>query len=127
MTAKQMTTALSNVSVSGPPAKLPNFPLPRELRDKIYGYLLDSDYTRLRRTVNQNQEKTQFERVAREEMAYHFHTNILAVNRAIHEEAESYSTSVISLSWSVTSGHTCSTRPVAGSGYSLFPKSTSPE
>jgi hypothetical protein len=27
--------------------RLPNFPLPRELRDMIYEFLLDGDYTRI--------------------------------------------------------------------------------
>jgi hypothetical protein len=68
--------------------RIPNFPLPRELRDQIYGYLLDGDYTRISRGCDQ---------VNREQMsggkqispnAYHFHTNILAVNREIHAETE---------------------------------------
>jgi hypothetical protein len=88
----QVTTAPSHLSASASemPAKLSNFPLPRELRDNIYSYLLDGDYTRLKRTVDKikGKIKTEFDRIVRGENAYHFHTNILAVNRAIHEEAE---------------------------------------
>lgn len=59
------------------PAPQANFPLPRELRDQIYGYLLDGKHTRVTR-VNRNDK------------AYKFHTNIMAVNRQIHREAERY-------------------------------------
>jgi len=88
MTDKQITTALSNMSVSELPPKLPNFPLPRELRDKIYGYLLDGSYTRSERGSTQSQTMAEFQRHVVEENAYHFHTNLLSVNRAIHQEAE---------------------------------------
>lgn len=88
MAEQQLTAALSDMSVSDMPPKLPNFPLPRELRDKIYGYLLDGDYTRVKRNLNRSETQTEFERLIGDEMAYHFHTNILAVNRTIHEEAE---------------------------------------
>lgn len=54
-----------------------NFPLPRELRDEIYKYLLDGKYARVRRAQ-------------RYDRAYRFHTNILAVNREIHNESEEY-------------------------------------
>jgi hypothetical protein len=51
--------------------------LPLELREMIYQYLLDARYTRLKwHTCNHP--------------AYKFHTNILAVNHAIHAEAERY-------------------------------------
>jgi hypothetical protein len=46
-----------------------NFPLPRALRDQIYGYLLSSEHVK-------------------EGNKYHFHTNILAVSKEIHDEAE---------------------------------------
>lgn len=59
------------------PAPRANFPLPRELRDQIYGYLLDGKYTRVERSHECDR-------------AYEFQTNILAVNREIHEEAERY-------------------------------------
>jgi hypothetical protein len=49
--------------------------IPREIRDMIFQYLLDSRYTRLKRRT-------------REDPAWKFHTNILAVNRAIHAEAK---------------------------------------
>jgi hypothetical protein len=63
--------------------KRPNFPLPRELRDLIYQYLLHSDYTRVERKWVKSIGI--FER-----QGYKFHTNILGVNRAIHDEAREY-------------------------------------
>ncbi|KAK5113039.1 hypothetical protein LTR85_011061 [Meristemomyces frigidus] len=53
----------------GPPRT--NLPIPRELRDQIYHYLLSSEY-------------------AKDGTTYHFHTNIIAVNRTIGIEAEEY-------------------------------------
>jgi hypothetical protein len=54
-----------------------NFPIPPELRNHIYSYLLDAKYTRVDRS-----------RVG--DRAYKFHTQILGVNRQIHDEAEEY-------------------------------------
>lgn len=54
-----------------------NFPLPRELRDHIYSYLLDAKHTRIKRA-----------RIG--DRAYTFHTSILGVNREVHDEAEEY-------------------------------------
>lgn len=65
---------------------LPNLPLPRELRDQIYGYLLDSAYTRVIRPDDGLDDYDDYYT----SQAYKFHTNILAVNRAIHDEAEEY-------------------------------------
>lgn len=65
---------------------LPNLPIPRELRDQIYGYLLDSAYTRVTRYPDGfDDTKDSFT-----SQSYKFHTQILAVNRAIHDEAEEY-------------------------------------
>ena len=86
MVGKQVNTALP--LTSGLLAKLPNLPLPRELRDKIYGYLLDGDYTRVRREYEQEECISAIRLNQPGPRAYHFHTNILAVNRAIHEESE---------------------------------------
>ena len=68
--------------------KRANFPLPRELRDQIYQYLLHSDYTRVERkwkSTLADKSNGIFER-----QGYYFHTNILGVNRAIHDEAREY-------------------------------------
>lgn len=65
---------------------LPNLPLPRELRDQIYGYLLDSTYTRVIRHNDNPIDNDAYHT----SQAYKFHTNILAVNHAIHDEAEEY-------------------------------------
>jgi len=54
-----------------------NSPLPRELRDHIYSYLLDAKHTRIKRA-----------RIG--DRAYKFHTSILGVNREVHDEAEEY-------------------------------------
>jgi hypothetical protein len=83
MADKQATTAPSE-----PPPKLPNCPLPRELCDKIYGYLLDSEYTRIRRTYDNEEHKSAIRDNRTGPRAYHFHTNVLAVNHTIHKEAE---------------------------------------
>lgn len=81
-------------------SRLPNFPVPRELRDQIYSYLLDSSYTRIQR--KHDQATHDYNKTG--PRAHHFHTNILAVNHAIHEEAEEllYKSStfvVISYQW----------------------------
>jgi hypothetical protein len=68
--------------------RLPNFPLPRELRDMIYEYLLDGDYTRIQRTCYEVNQQQNLDGNRTGPKAYHFHTNILAVNHAIHKEAE---------------------------------------
>lgn len=65
---------------------LPNLPIPRELRDQIYGYLLDSTYTRVARYPDGfDDTKDSFT-----PSSYKFHPQILAVNRTIHDEAEEY-------------------------------------
>lgn len=64
----------------------PNLPLPRELRDQIYGYLLDGTYTRVARYPDGfDDKKDSFTRPS-----YKFHAQILAVNRTIHDESEEY-------------------------------------
>lgn len=66
-----LSSTMCSATLGDDNRQLPNFPLPQELRDQIYGYLLSSQNVRDGNT-------------------YHFHTNILAVNRAIYEEAESF-------------------------------------
>ena len=81
-------TATSNIVTSTTTdLQLPNFPIPRELRDQIYGYLLHSDYTRIAREheKNPNGGDGPFKH-----QGYRFHTNVLAVNKAIHDETEEY-------------------------------------
>lgn len=88
MADPDITTAMSALAVSEapqPPSPRPNFPLPRELRDQIYGYLLDNQYTRVERMYNPDSKQAYTEYGL---TAYHFHTNILGVNHAIHDEAE---------------------------------------
>lgn len=64
----------------------PNLPLPRELRDQIYGYLLDSAYTEVTKHTDVFDEtKDSFTR-----QSYKFHTQILAVNRTIHDETKEF-------------------------------------
>ncbi|KAK5136672.1 hypothetical protein LTR08_002325 [Meristemomyces frigidus] len=60
---------VNSPTITAPPRI--NFPLPRELRDEIYGYLLSSEY-------------------AKDGMTYNFHTSIMAVNHALHDETEEY-------------------------------------
>lgn len=80
MAVDRLSADLATMEVN---ARQPNFPIPRELRDMIYMYLLDSNYTRVRRTYDQIPHDRQSG-----PKAYHFHTNILAVNHEIHAEAE---------------------------------------
>lgn len=86
MADQELAAAMSTMTVSHPPPPpRPNFPLPRELRDKIHGYLLDHKYNRLKRTYDGDIDQA---RSKHSSQSYHFHTNILAVNRTIHNEAE---------------------------------------
>lgn len=75
------TSDSSQPAVPTPPKRV-NFPLPRELRDKIYGYLLHHEYTK-HSTYPESGTRT-----ARLPSCYKFHTNILAVNTQIGEEAK---------------------------------------
>lgn len=86
MADQQLTAAMSAVAVNDPPSTpRPDSPLPRELRDQVYGYLLDNKYTRVKRTFKPISMQALSDRGSK---ADHFHTNILAVNRAINDEAE---------------------------------------
>ena len=73
----QQTAAPSHTHA--PKIELPreNFPLPRELRDHIYSYLLDAKHARIIRANAGDR-------------AYNFNTEILGVNRQIHSEAEEH-------------------------------------
>lgn len=69
-----------------------NFPLPRELRDQIYGYLLRHEHVHEdpwpQRTPRKKRKLS--EKAGREDSlahTYHFHTNILATNHTIRSEA----------------------------------------
>ncbi|KAI7221667.1 hypothetical protein KC333_g1576 [Hortaea werneckii] len=66
--------------VATPPKRV-NLPLPRELRDQIYGYLLHHEFT----------EHSKYPESGRRDAglpsSYKFHTSILAVNTEIGEEA----------------------------------------
>lgn len=55
-------------------------------RSRIFGYLLDTEYNRVQRKAvgNRNKTKTRQDGL----VTYKFHTSILAVSKAIHEEAE---------------------------------------
>lgn len=70
----------------------PNIPLPRELRDQIFGYLLRHEWTRdgpSRVGSQQHLSADSDEYAKAHTLAYgfHFHTSILAVNREINKEA----------------------------------------
>ncbi|KAK3715082.1 hypothetical protein LTR37_007292 [Vermiconidia calcicola] len=79
------------VKVIGPP--MANFPLPRELRDQIYGYLLHHEHVLDKpydtRSEDQRSKYSEsFGRDASSANTYRFHPSILAVNREMHEEAK---------------------------------------
>lgn len=63
-----------------------NLPIPRELRDQVYGYLLNTAYTR----VTRHQDGLCHFQDCHTCPAYKFHTKILLVCRTIHDEAEEY-------------------------------------
>ncbi|KAI7480285.1 hypothetical protein KC351_g7064 [Hortaea werneckii] len=68
-------------AVATPPQRV-NLPLPRELRDQIYGYFLHHEYTEHSTYPESNTWD------ARLPSSYKFHTNILAVNTQIGAEAK---------------------------------------
>lgn len=59
-----------------------NFPLPRELRNIIYSYLLEGTNTRQVRLKDSNAATDRAGKV------YQFHTSIMGVNQAIHDEGQ---------------------------------------
>ncbi|KAK4544726.1 hypothetical protein LTR36_003975 [Oleoguttula mirabilis] len=69
--ATDMAQGLGQLSLDEGSPPRANLPIPRELRDQVYGYLLSGEY-------------------AKDGATYHFHTNVLAVNKQIHAEAEEY-------------------------------------
>ncbi|CAK3837035.1 Hypothetical predicted protein [Lecanosticta acicola] len=75
-------------------APLPNLPLPRELRDQIWAYLLDGNEVlaapyRDRADIHalSSTSRRKYRNKSRAH-TYNFHTNIFAVNREIQAEAE---------------------------------------
>ncbi|KAI7356141.1 hypothetical protein KC354_g10530 [Hortaea werneckii] len=71
---------LSQPTMAAPPKQV-NFPLPRELRDQIYGYLLHHEYTEHSKYPESSTQDAGLP------SSYKFHTSILAVNTQICEEA----------------------------------------
>ncbi|KAI7546152.1 hypothetical protein KC331_g5796 [Hortaea werneckii] len=67
-------------AVATPPKRV-NFPLPRELRDQIYGYLLHHEFTEHSTYPESDMQDAGLP------SSYKFHTSILAVNTQIREEA----------------------------------------
>jgi hypothetical protein len=55
---------------------------------RIYSYLLDGEFVHTKRTWSRKEFEDNFDNDRTGPQAYHFHTNILGVNRAIHDEAE---------------------------------------
>lgn len=78
--APASTSDSPQTAVATPPKRV-NFPLPRELRDQIYGYLLHHEYTEHSKYPESDTQD------ARLPSSYKFHTSILAVNSQISEEA----------------------------------------
>ncbi|KAI7504305.1 hypothetical protein KC367_g1137 [Hortaea werneckii] len=71
---------LSQPTMAAPPKQV-NFPLPCELRDKIYGYLLRHEYTEHSKYPESSTQDAGLP------SSYKFHTSILAVNNQIGKEA----------------------------------------
>ncbi|GAB1735086.1 hypothetical protein NU219Hw_g154t1 [Hortaea werneckii] len=78
--APASTSDSPQTAVATPPKRV-NFPLPRELRDKIYGYLLHHEYTEHSKYPESRARGTGLP------SSYKFHTSILAVDTEIGEEA----------------------------------------
>ena len=76
---KQLTLASTSINTS-PPDPRPTFPVPRELRDAIYKYLLHADYCEVpnvkQRAGNEPPQPS-----------HKFHTNLLCTSKTILEEA----------------------------------------
>ncbi|KAJ9619634.1 hypothetical protein H2203_008415 [Taxawa tesnikishii (nom. ined.)] len=75
MSIANNTLATHIATVSNANMTRRNFPLPRELRDEIYAYLLDAKYAKSVTTDPRIQ-------------VFRFHTNILLVNHEVREEAQ---------------------------------------
>ncbi|KAI6889710.1 hypothetical protein KC359_g297 [Hortaea werneckii] len=71
---------LPQPTIAAPPKRV-NFPLPRELRDKIYGYLLHHEYTEHSKYPESSTQDAGLP------SSYRFFTSILAVNSQIGTEA----------------------------------------
>ncbi|KAI5362564.1 hypothetical protein Slin15195_G062200 [Septoria linicola] len=70
-------------------ADMTSFPLPQELRDEVYSYLLNADqvqYTPIRKRTSHYKAY----RYGGSAHTYHFHTNILSVNKTIAKDASEY-------------------------------------
>ncbi|KAI7328676.1 hypothetical protein KC315_g6522 [Hortaea werneckii] len=96
--APASTSDSPQTAVATPPKRV-NFPLPRELRDQIYGYLLHHEYTEHSKYA---ESSAQGVRLA---SSYKFHTSILAVNTQIGEEATEVLRSndfvLVTMNWSL--------------------------
>lgn len=66
---------------------VPNFPIPVELRNNIYRHLLLGVRTRYQPQNAPGQYTSPVNSYTSAAHLYHFHTNILAVNKQIHDEA----------------------------------------
>ncbi|RMX72179.1 hypothetical protein D0869_14879 [Hortaea werneckii] len=78
--APASTSDSPQTAVATPPKRV-NFPLPRELRDQIYGYLLHHEFTEHSKYPESDTQDAGLP------SSYKFHTSILAVNTQIGREA----------------------------------------
>lgn len=94
-TVTALTGSMESHTITPGPDKRPNFPLPRELRDRIYDFLLDGACVeeapyRHRTDLHSTDGSTAHQQEVRSisfAHTYKFHTNILAVNKQIAGEA----------------------------------------
>lgn len=84
-----ITAALQAVHLPSTKPKA-NFPLPRELRDQIYSYLLSSGFVKHTPTRSDATQSHEFDICESTAHAYSFGTGILAVSRDIAREAKEY-------------------------------------
>ncbi len=77
-----LETATAQLAISPP---MINFPLPRELRDMIYGLLLNAD--KVQDAPYHTRHRAELARNKRVAHTYRFHTNVLQLNKTISAEA----------------------------------------
>ncbi|KAK4547035.1 hypothetical protein LTR36_001256 [Oleoguttula mirabilis] len=109
LTAATLSLAIpdSNDSTSHTPPR-PNFPLPAEIRDQVYGYLLHHQHTKTapyheRDVTTRSEYSIKTNREKNTAHTYQYHPAILATNRQINQEAREVLASnhfvVVSIDW----------------------------
>ncbi|KAI5362565.1 hypothetical protein Slin15195_G062210 [Septoria linicola] len=90
-TVSASTARLNSLQLSAPPRPpMINFPLPQELRDEIYGYLLDADAVKTSSNTHES-FNADVRRISDPEIrSYHFQCQISRLNKTIKQDARRY-------------------------------------